>query len=327
MSQSIVGKKFNYWTVLETGHRIGVKPGLKCLCDCGTVRVCDSGHITAERSKSCGCIRKTIGIKVPESLIGRVFGKITIVAEGRISCGYRGKENATKQSVTYQCGCGVVRETTRRYVVKGLTKSCGCLNKDRLLQKATTHGYASRNGRSSTYTTWANVVSRATKPPKDGKKSGYYDRGIAERWLKFENFLADMGEKPDGERVSIERVDNKMGYFPGNCIWAGDNVQARNKSTNRFYTINGETLCLTDWATRYGLNEPTVRRRIDRGATVEQSLNLKPWDAHHSRRVSFEIDGITKVRKEWCEQYSQDEQKVRSRMRGGKDIKQALRIN
>lgn len=69
--------------------------------------------------------------------------------------------------------------------------------------------------------------------PTDSKFADYGGRGIVmcERWRKFDNFLADMGVKPDG--LSIERINNDGNYQPSNCKWATRTEQNRNKRNTK----------------------------------------------------------------------------------------------
>jgi hypothetical protein len=137
-------------------------------------------------------------------------------------------------------------------------------------EERTAHGHSKGAG-SPTYQTWRNMRSRCENPNVPAYKN-YGGRGITvcERWKTFENFLADMGERPEG--MTIERIDNDRGYEPGNCRWATYNEQARNMRSNQRITLNGETKCLTEWAEQYGIKMPTLWARLRMGWSVEEAL-------------------------------------------------------
>jgi hypothetical protein len=82
--------------------------------------------------------------------------------------------------------------------------------------------------RSATYTAWCNMISRC-RDSKNPAFKNYGGRGIkvCDRWMKFTNFLDDMGEKPKG--LSLDRIDNQRGYFPDNCRWVEWKHQMRNR--------------------------------------------------------------------------------------------------
>jgi hypothetical protein len=117
------------------------------------------------------------------------------------------------------------------------------------------------------------MIQRCTNPNSE-KFPSYGGRGITvcDRWLKFENFLADMGEPPPGKQ--IERIDNSKGYEPGNCKWATRFEQARNKRNNRLVTYQGETFCVAEWAEKKGLKIPTLWTRLFKwNWEIERALN------------------------------------------------------
>jgi hypothetical protein len=125
----------------------------------------------------------------------------------------------------------------------------------------------------------------------DDHHKKYRSRGtrVCARWrASFVAFLADMGTRPSSGH-SLDRIDNRGHYscgkcdechangWPANCRWATLREQARNKSTNRLLTIDGETMCLVAWAERYDAPPNRVRERIRLGWPLKEALTLPRW--------------------------------------------------
>lgn len=129
---------------------------------------------------------------------------------------------------------------------------------------------------------WKAMMSRCYRA-NDKAYANYGRRGIAvcDRWHDFLYFVQDMGLPRAG--MTIERKDNNGNYEPSNCHWASRSIQARNNRRNVLITIEGETLCLTDWAVRIGINRGTVESRISRGWDPARAV-LEPCKTQHRRR-------------------------------------------
>ena len=124
------------------------------------------------------------------------------------------------------------------------------------------------------YETWCRIKRRC-KDIKYHSYSYYGGRGIkvCEQWISsFETFFKNMGQRPSPKH-SIERIDNNGNYEPSNCTWATIFEQTRNRRKNKLFTLNGKTLCQTDWSYLLGGNKSLVYDRLKGGWPISKALS------------------------------------------------------
>lgn len=120
-----------------------------------------------------------------------------------------------------------------------------------------------RKTKNKFYLAWMNMRRRCNGDKHMKDSQHYVDRGIkyCEEWNDFKNFFNDMSETYI-EGLSLERIDNNVGYSKKNCRWATSKEQANNTMRNRRITINGITKNLSQWIEESGINSSTVRQRF-----------------------------------------------------------------
>lgn len=180
-------------------------------------------------------------------LAGKVFGRLTV------------QEYVSNNKWKCLCNCGKSKIVASIALRRGLTKSCGCYRNEVSGNRARTHGMS----RTPTYETWCKMVKRCTDPKADQYK-WYGAEGITvcKRWLSFENFFADMGERPIGK--TLDRINNKKGYTKANCRWATPSEQASN--TRRSVRFEGKTI--QEWSDELGIKYDTLSYRLRKHGTV-----------------------------------------------------------
>jgi hypothetical protein len=115
------------------------------------------------------------------------------------------------------------------------------------------------------------MVARCSNP-RHQRYADYGARGIkvCRRWQKFENFYADMGDRPP--LGTLDRKHNSQGYSKQNCRWASPLEQANNKRNNRLISFRGQIKTLAGWSRATGIPYDTLKGRLNRRWPVEQAL-------------------------------------------------------
>lgn len=214
-----------------------------------------------------------------KDITGKRFGRLIVQTHSRTLCYMR---NSRRQYRTYwlcACDCGANKEILGNSLTRGLTQSCGCLQKERCIEASRTHGMS----RTDTYNIWQKMLKRCNDPSCSGF-CRYGGRGITvcPRWFMFENFLEDMGVRPS-KNHSIDLIDNNGNYEAANCRWATAVQQANNRRTNSPLTVNGITLNISQWAERLGVLDKTLYERLAKGWAAERII-LQPIRGHSQCR-------------------------------------------
>lgn len=160
------------------------------------------------------------------------------------------------------CDCGAEKTLRAQVFQRPSTKSCGCLNK------------ASGMVNTSTYYSWAGMKARCNDP-NHVAFDNYGGRGIkvCVRWNSFENFLADMGVRPDG--YELDRIETDGDYEPSNCRWVPRMVNLMNRRNTRRLNVNGQEKTWVEWALEAGISRNALKQRLARGWTPEEAVGLK----------------------------------------------------
>ena len=197
-------------------------------------------------------------------LTGTQFGILTVVKIDDTS--------TTKQRKWLcQCACGNVKTVFQSNLTTGKTRSCGC------------NQHPGKHNKCGTpiYKIWGSMIQRCTNN-NDRAWEYYGSRGVtvSGSWRKFENFYEDMGDPP--AQLTLDRIDNSLGYCKENCAWVSRKRQSRNTRANFKLKYKGEKLTFIEWSEKIGLSKECIRGRYRRGWPIEKILTTPkikiPWN-------------------------------------------------
>lgn len=252
------------------------------------------------------------------SLIGLQFGRLKVQSNFPP---YRYESGYICSRVLCLCTCGNIVVVHNVSLTRGLTLSCGCYARE-LARNSTSnisHGHTRKHTRSSTYRIWTGMMTRCRNPNAVNWPL-YGGRGITicERWNRFENFLADMGNRPIGH--SIDRINCNGPYSPENCRWIPKREQAKNRRSNRIFTIKGITGCLSDLANKFGIQKGTVGRRLRYGHSPDEAFLLPVLN----NRKIYTVKGMTGCVSQLARTFGIGKETVRYRLKSGASPEEAF---
>ncbi len=170
-----------------------------------------------------------------------------------------------------KCDCGKNISVSSCSLKSGKTKSCGCLKKEGKKGVNKTHGMS----KTHIYQEWLSMRKRCKESSPDAKT--YYERGIkvCDEWqTSFEAFYNWSIQNNYNESLSLDRIDNDLGYFPDNCRWIDIKLQQGNKSNTIKVVYNGKTYCLRTLCNEIGFCYKTAHSRYTKMKKQNRSIDM-----------------------------------------------------
>ena len=233
--EDLTGKKFGRLPVIKRhGYTDGARklPTWLCRCNCGNTAIRTGKALKSSKNSGCDICRWSY-----LDLTGKVFGSLTVIS----------KHSSGNGEVIWncKCDCGNVIQVSTGKLNFGLTTSCGCAKRNRIIERSTTHGLSNTR----LYKIWCDMKKRCCNYSSKRYKD-YGGRGIAvcNEWkndfMSFYNWAMANGYK---ENLTIERKDVNGNYCPENCTWITKSEQSRNQRKTIRYTIFGIEKPLIEW--------------------------------------------------------------------------------
>lgn len=260
--KDITGQRFGKLVAIK---RIGISKDKRATwlfkCDCGTEKEIEIVRVLHRNLKDCGCLK----IGRMNNITGKIFGRLTAIE----LIGASPKGHAVW---LFACDCGVQKEIIASEVLKGSTKSCGCLRYE--------NSCMSKHGGVKTrlYNIWHGMKERCRNPiNKDYKNYGGRGIQICDEWKEFIGFRDWALSNGYSDNLSIDRINTNGNYEINNCRWATSMEQGRNKRHTVFHEINGIKKPLIEWCEILNVKYTTAFERNRRSGYYFREDEIQAW--------------------------------------------------
>lgn len=253
----ITNKRFGKLIAIEdVGRSKDGKVLWLCKCDCGNIVTVIGKNLRNGNTRSCGCYHKL-------NLVGKRFGRLYVVSRADV-------DKWGRPAFVCRCDCGNEVIVSGNSLNRGFTKSCGCLQRELISNRAKKHGMRS----TKFYKIYIGILDRCNNKNSTSYHN-YGARGIKCLWSSFEEFRDDMYEsyldhiEKHGEKNTlIDRIDVNGNYSKENCRWATWEEQANNRTTNKYIKVDGEVLTVAQAAKKFGIIYETAQTRLRSGKNI-----------------------------------------------------------
>lgn len=280
-----------------------------CECSCGKILTVRGTSLRNGKAKDCHGV-------VHSKFVGKRFGKLVVQPDFR-----KGKYH---RQYLCKCDCGNSVYIDSSSLLNGNTKSCGCINRELVTYRNTTHGMSKER----IYSIWAGMISRCENPGDSMNYMNYGGRGISvckewsESFMSFYTWSMEHGYAGD---LSIDRIDNDGDYCPENCRWTTVKEQARNRRSNINVEYKGEVKTLKQWSEEYGVEYSTLHSRYKYlGWDFEKALLSPVVHKVDGRPRKFEVNGESHTISEWAKITGLDRSLIDNRIYAGWDAYEAI---
>lgn len=223
------------------------------------------GHMSGDSSKSLS-VKGDGFVKRIEDLTGKRFAKLVVI------------EQVWRNGATHwrcKCDCGNEAVVINNHLVKGYTKSCGCLRAEFCKSDKINRTYIDGRIHERLYRIYYGMIERCANPQSIAYPN-YGSRGISvcDEWLNnyesFREWAYNSGYRKD---LTIDRIDVNGNYEPSNCRWADIETQNYNKRNTVYHTICGKEYTFVDLAKKYKVDIKKLRYRYyDHGRDIVTAL-------------------------------------------------------
>lgn len=208
-----------------------------------------------------------------KNLTGLTFGRLKVIK-------FIGHDK--KKGDLWECECNCSNHTIKiiaaKSLVRGNTKSCGCLSREATIKRNKDNAKYHPNNK-NIFGIWIGMKDRCYNP-HHVKFEHYGGRGIiiCDEWLEYSNFEKWAIENGFKKGLTIERLDSNGNYCPENCKWATWKEQQNNKRNNKWITYKGKTKTLSQWCEELDLNYGRTKARLNSlHWTVEEAFEREKY--------------------------------------------------